>query len=192
MRRNASRRSTRPTRPCPTRSSASATTASARTSGGFPRTGSSASVPGPADSGAGPVGVPARPGPRRAPTSAAGFGGGGFEGIDIEDLLGGMFGGRGRGRAAPALRERIRRPSSRSPWRRPIAAGARRSRSTARRARAATRSRSLPASTTAGGSGWPAREGGGSATARPATSTWWCGCCRTRSSACTAGTSTST
>ena len=26
-----------------------------------------------------------------------GFGGGGFEGIDIEDLLGGMFGGRGRG-----------------------------------------------------------------------------------------------
>ena len=89
--------------------------------------------------GAGPVGVPhdldheAR---RRR-----GFGGGGFEGIDIEDLLGGMFGGRGRGRV-PAWRERIRRPSCRSPWRRRTAAGARRSPSTARTARAATRSRS--------------------------------------------------
>jgi curved DNA-binding protein len=30
-----------------------------------------------------------------------GFGGGGFEGIDIEDLLGGMFGGRGRGPRVP-------------------------------------------------------------------------------------------
>jgi curved DNA-binding protein len=30
-----------------------------------------------------------------------GFGGGAYGGIDIEDLLGGMFGGRGRGRAGP-------------------------------------------------------------------------------------------
>jgi curved DNA-binding protein len=41
-------------------------------------------------------------GPRTTWTSdgtdiGGGFGGGGFEGIDIEDLLGGMFGGRGRG-----------------------------------------------------------------------------------------------
>jgi len=53
-------------------------------------------------------------GPRTTWTAAGsdvggGFGGGGFEGIDIEDLLGGMFGSRGRGprvaRAAGADQE---------------------------------------------------------------------------------------
>ena len=54
-------------------------------------------MPGPAD-----VGGRAGRGPRTTWTAegadvGGGFGGGGFEGIDIEDLLGGMFGGRGRG-----------------------------------------------------------------------------------------------
>jgi len=35
--------------------------------------------------------------------SGAGFGGAGFEGIDIEDLLGGMFGGQGRGPRAARM-----------------------------------------------------------------------------------------
>src|SRR3954452_14675795 len=35
------------------------------------------------------------------PGGVGGGYGGGFEGVDIEDLLGGMFGGRGRGRAGP-------------------------------------------------------------------------------------------
>jgi len=54
--------------------------------------------------GAGVGGSGGRAGRGRRPTWTAegtdvggGFGGGGFEGIDIEDLLGGMFGGRGRG-----------------------------------------------------------------------------------------------
>lgn len=37
------------------------------------------------------------------PDVGGGFGGGGFEGIDIEDLLGGMFGGRGRGPRAARM-----------------------------------------------------------------------------------------
>src|SRR4051795_8791505 len=52
--------------------------------------------------GVGGSGARAGRGPRTAWTAegadvGGGFGGGGFEGIDIEDLLGGMFGGRGRG-----------------------------------------------------------------------------------------------
>jgi len=52
--------------------------------------------------GAGGSGGRAGRGPRATWTAegtdvGGGFGGGGFEGIDIEDLLGGMFGGRGRG-----------------------------------------------------------------------------------------------
>jgi curved DNA-binding protein len=51
--------------------------------------------------GAGGFGGRSGRGPRAAWTAESsdvggGFGGGGFEGIDIEDLLGGMFGGRGR------------------------------------------------------------------------------------------------
>jgi curved DNA-binding protein len=40
-------------------------------------------------------------GPGRGGGGGEGFGDGGFGGVDIEDLLGGMFGGRGRGRAGP-------------------------------------------------------------------------------------------
>jgi curved DNA-binding protein len=52
--------------------------------------------------GAGGVGGRAGRGPRATWTTegadvGGGFGGAGFEGIDLEDLLGGMFGGRGRG-----------------------------------------------------------------------------------------------
>ena len=55
-----------------------------------------------AGAGAGGFGGRAGRGPRTTWTTegtdvGGGFGGGGFEGIDIEDLLGGMFGGRGRG-----------------------------------------------------------------------------------------------
>ena len=51
----------------------------------------------------------ARPSARRG--GGGGFGGfQGFEEVDIEDLLGGMFGGRGRRRAD--TRARTRRPSS--------------------------------------------------------------------------------
>lgn len=54
--------------------------------------------------GAGAGGFGGRPGRGRRATWTAegadvggGFGGGGFDGIDLEDLLGGIFGGRGRG-----------------------------------------------------------------------------------------------
>ena len=80
---------------------ASATTGSARTSGRSRRTGSSAS--GPAVPGRAPARVGRRGGRTVYTTDGdfadfGGFGGVGFGGIDLEDLLGGMF---GRGRAGP-------------------------------------------------------------------------------------------
>ena len=102
-------------------------------------------------------------------------------GVDLEDLFGDLFGGRARrgGRRSPAP---TRRPSSSCPSRRPTAAAG--AGSAWRRPRSLRGRRSRPVSSTASGSGWPARAAGAAAAPPPATSTSSCGSRRTRASGC--------
>src|SRR6476659_6582593 len=93
----------------------------------------------------------ARAGPRAGAGAGAGRGEpGGFsfseDDIDLDDLLGGIFGGRFGGAGAPWVRSRAptRRPRSSSPSRRPTVAGARPSRCPATAPAAPSTSRYRP------------------------------------------------
>ena len=109
---------------------------------------------------------------------------------NLDDLLGGMFGG-----ASARLRARCpaptRRPSSSSRVE-DAYRGGRRIADPVRTwpVRAPTRSTSRPASPTASGSGWPVKADRAATAQPPATCTWSCGSRRTRATGSTAATST--
>ena len=134
--------------------------------------------------GRGPRPRPAAPGWRW--TASAAFQG--FEDVDIEDLLGGMFGGRGRRRASTR-----RRPGGRAQLtvEEAYRGGRKHLTLAGPPGSAATTSTCRRASSTASASGWPGRAAGAAATPRRVTSTSWCGSSRIPGSGSTAATSTS-